>query len=248
MKQINDTSYMKMKEMQKYKDLFDFSSLECRVAIVGMAIIDAIFIICSLCIGVDATVEKCIDVVDNIGIAFIGFLGFTVSALAVLTGAISSKVVKMLQDRDKMRTLERILLSFYLMGLVCALEILAVFVLHILVQLPINSILVINVIFASIVSYLTVFVIFYSVKLIGNCLELFYIVNNMDLLEYKSIDFKARYNNYRIAALEKKLLSDSSVEKVQEYKETIKKLIENDNISEEETKILMKMFNEHFGN
>ena len=102
MKGISDSSYKKLIQMKKYKDLYDFSSLECRVAITVTILLDIIFVICSFYIGKDVVAERCVELLDEIGIALLGFLGFVVSALAILTGTISSKVVKRLQDRDKM--------------------------------------------------------------------------------------------------------------------------------------------------
>ena len=61
------------------------------------------------------------------------------------------------------------------------------------------------------------------------------------------MDFKSKYNNYRIAVLEKEMLKDSSVEKIREYKNSIENLIKSDDISNEEKTILLKMVKEHFG-
>lgn len=246
MKAISDSSYKKLFEMKKYKDLYDFTSLECRVAIVMMVVFDIVFCICSSYIGADVVVGKCVELLDDIGIELIGFLGFVVSALAILTGAISSKVVKRLQDRKKMDALERIMLSFYLMGLVGAFVIIVALILHFLIAIPVKSIFIIDIVLVSLLSYLFVFIIFYAVKLIGNCLELFYIVNRMLLIEESNIDYKAKYNNYRIAALEKIQLSSTSAERVEEYRRTIQELIENDANSIEEQQIYMKMHKEQF--
>ena len=125
MKKINDTSFQKIFTLKKYRDLYDFSSLECRVALISSILLDITFIICACYIGLDNTVGKCIEVLDNIGISLIGFLGFIVTGLAILTGAISSKVVKRFQDGNKMVALERILLSFYLIGIISAFLVIA---------------------------------------------------------------------------------------------------------------------------
>lgn len=100
MKSINDTSYKKILTMKKYKDLYDFSSLECRIAFLIMIVLDIIFIMCSYNIGLDTTINECVKILDNIGFSLIGFLGFIVTGLAILTGAISSKIIKRLQDRN----------------------------------------------------------------------------------------------------------------------------------------------------
>ena len=247
MKKVKDSSYKKLFELEKYKDLYDFSSLECRIAVIGMILLDIVFAVCSCSVGVDETVIKAVSLLDDIGIALIGYIGFTVSALAILTGAISSKVVNIIKTRNKMVVLERILLSFYLMGMVCAAVVLVALSLHFIVEIPVASIFIINLIGISILSYLIIFILFYSVKLIGNCLELFYIVNSYELLDEEKTDYKAIYNNYRITAIEKVNLSNTSIEKVNEYKEVVKQLIETDNRSEEEIKVLLEMHKSQFG-
>ena len=244
MKKVKDSSYKKLFELEKYKDLYDFSSLECRIAVIGMILLDIVFAVCSFSVGVDETVIKAVSLLDDIGIALIGYIGFTVSALAILTGAISSKVVNIIKTRNKMVVLERILLSFYLMGIVV---VLVALILHFIVEIPVASIFMINLIGISILSYLIIFILFYSVKLIGNCLELFYIVNGYELLDEEKTDYKAIYNNYRITAIEKVNLSNTSIEKVNEYKEVVKQLIETDNRSEEEIKVLLEMHKSQFG-
>ena len=248
MKKINDTSFQKIFTLKKYRDLYDFSSLECRFAFISALLVDIIFIICACYIGLDKTVGKFIEMLDNIGFSLIGFLGFIVTGLAILTGAISSKVVKRFQDGNKTVALERILLSFYLIGIISAFLVIAAFILHFVVIIPIHSIWFINLILLSLLSYFVIFTIFYAVKLIGNCLELFYIINSMQISENIPIDYKARYNNYRITALEKVELSATSISQVQNYKQTVKELIENDDISLEERQILLKMHKEHFRN
>lgn len=248
MKKINDTSFRKIFTLKKYQDLYDFSSLECWAALITTGFLDAIFIVCAYHIGLDNTVGKFVEMLDNIGISLIGFLGFIVTGLAILTGAISSKVVKRFQDGNKMAALERILLSFYLIGIISAFLVIATFILHFVVIIPIQSIWAIDIILLSLLSYLMIFTIFYAVKLIGNCLELFYIINSMQLTDDHPIDYKARYNNYRITALEKVELSVTSLRQVQNYKQTVKELIENDDISLEDRQILLRMHKEHFRN
>ncbi len=182
------------------------------------------------------------------GMTLIGFLGFIVTGLAILTGAISSKVVKHLQDRNKMLPLEKILLSFYLLGLVTAFEILFIIFLHFINLLPFPSIKIIDIIILSLLTYFTVFIIFYAVKLIGNCLELFYILNNMQIIEDNPINLKTKYNQYRILALEKLVLSGTSLDTIKEYEETIVNIILSDNdIPEREKNMYINMVQKQFG-
>lgn len=250
MKKISDSSFRKIIELRKYKDLYDFSSIECRAALLIMMVLDIIFLISVKLLDPESIVSDYISYLDNIGMALIGFLGFIVTGLAILTGAISSTIVKKLQDRNKIQALERILLSFYLLGLISACIIIFTFIFHFLKILPIKTIWKLDVVLLSIMSYFTVFSIFYAVKLIGNCLELFYIVSNMQIIDDKKrnniTDLKSKYNNYRITALEKIILGNSTKEKFIEYANVIRELIESDAISNEEQEIYLEMYKKQF--
>lgn len=243
---MKDTSFTKLFKYKKYRDIYDFHSIECVVSFISVIIANIIFYIFEKYLGIDIFVNEAISFIDNIGIALIGFLGFIVTGLAILTGAISSKVVKHLQNRDKMQPLEKILLSFYLLGIVSAFEILNILFLHFICLLPFPSIKIIDIILLSILTYMTVFIIFYAVKLIGNCLELFYILNNMQIIEENSIDLKTKYNQYKMIALEKIVLSKTSLDTVYDYKETILELIYNDNTSNHEKQLYRNMVQKQF--
>lgn len=243
---MKDTSFIKLFKYKKYKDLYDIHSIEFIVSVISVISINVIFYITEKYIGLDGFVNEGISFIDNIGIALIGLLGFIVTGLAILTGAISSKVVQHLQNKSKMQALEEILLSFYLLGLVSAFEILFILFLHFISLIPIPSIKIIDIIIVSLLTYSTVFIIFYAVKLIGNCLELFYIINNMQIVLDNSFDLKIKYNNYRLIALEKIVLSKTSLDTINDYKNTILELIGNDNIPEQEKKIYQDMVKKQF--
>lgn len=162
------------------------------------------------------------SIITGIGFAMIGFLGFVVTGLAILTGAISSKIVKRLQVRKKLDALERILLSFYLLESVCAM---------------------------AIYSYFTFFSIFYAVKLIGNCLELFILINEMEIVESergRSDNLERRYYEYRVMALEKLNLSKVSANELTEYKEIISQLIKGDDTDKQTKTYYFYMLNKQF--
>lgn len=244
---MKDTSFNKLFKYKKYQDLFDFHSIECIISIFSVIIINIVFYVSEKYSSLDIFVNNGISFIDNIGISLIGFLGFIVTGLAILTGAISSKVVKHLQSRDKMLPLEKILLSFYLLGLVSAFEIIIIIFLHFISLLPFPSIKVIDIIILSFLTYFTVFIIFYAVKLIGNCLELFYILNNMQIVEDDSNDIKTKYNQYRILALEKLVLRGTSLNTIKEYENSIIEIImEETNISDQEKNIYLSMVKKQF--
>ena len=252
MKKIEDSSFNKIKKYRKYKDIYDFSSVECRVAIWAMIILDAIYVYSTRINEIDINVlfTDYMSYLDTIGLAFIGFLGFIVTGLAILTGAISSAVVKKFQDNGKLMNLERILLSFYLLGLISGFIIILAFIFHFLNNVFFIASWLTGLFLLSLISYFIVFSIFYAVKLIGNCLELFFIVSDMQITEdiKNNISFnpKYEYDRYRIIALEKIILSKGTTEDITMYAQNLKNMVESDTISEQAKDAILFYHNDHF--
>lgn len=234
-------------EENKYEDLFDFSSLECRTAAGASICLSLGALLASFFIGSNELANHFCDDIFNLSIAIIGLLGVIVSALALLVGLISSKVVSVLKSHKKEKNIERILLSFYLLGLTCAVYIFFSISLKLIIWLPINATVIGNTIIALGLSYFFVFIILYTVKLIGNCLELFTIINELTCDKEQEVDYKEKYNSYRINALEKQLLSQGTMEQLNDYKRTINEQIENDTCAETDKDILRKYSRTHFG-
>lgn len=63
-----------------------------------------------------------------------------------------------------MDALERILLSFYLVGLISAFIIADAFILHFIAAIPVKSIFIINLVLMTILSYLIIFTFFLCCK------------------------------------------------------------------------------------
>lgn len=92
-------------------------------------------------------------------------------------------------------------------------------------------------------SYFVIFILFYSVKLIGNCLEIFFVVNEVEQNPNKNNDLDQLYNSYRLMALEKVCLERMDTVALKEYHSLIKEQIES-NSNEKES--LNKRFEDHF--
>lgn len=59
----------------------------------------------------------------------------------------------------------------------------------------------------------------------------------MQIIEDDSIDLKTRYNQYRIMELEKLILTETSLDTINEYKNTILKIILSETAISEQKKI-----------
>lgn len=242
---VNDSSFKKVCRYKKYKDCYDKNSLECVCAFWG-ALISVAFLYIFI---KNSDIEQINDILStltkDIAISLIGFLGFTVAGLAILTGVISQKVIQKVSLQQKVDRLEKILLSFYLLGIVNAIVIVILFWMYIMVSSDLPLILSIIFILGFITSYFIIFILFYAVKLIGNCLEIFFIVNSTDVEEKgNEINLKDVYNSYRITALEYVCLSKLKKEDLETYKRIIGEQIHENNQFVEQ---LDKMLNEHFG-
>lgn len=79
-------------------------------------------------------------------------------------------------------------------------------------------------------------------------MELFYILNSMQLIDDDATDLKNNYNNYRILALEKLGLSNTSLDTIENYRQIIIELINMDNISDQEKRIYLDFVEKQFDN
>lgn len=241
---IRDLSVKKVLTYKKYQDLVDMKSLECKCSLMGSIVV----CICSMFVLKSSPIETINNMftalTKDVAVALIGFLGFTVTGLAILTGVISQKIVQKISDVNKKSVLERILLSFYFLGLVTACTIIGLIVLYIisLSNYQYNIKIVLACVFTF--AYLVIFDVFYAVKLIGNCLEIFFIVNEIDEKQVvNKSEIKQQYNALRITALERVCLTHMDIDGYNEYKNTIKEQIE---LSDTNRIQLMNLFHEHF--
>lgn len=104
---IKDTSFEKIKKYRKIGDCFDRSSLECNIAFYGAFLFCVILYVMIKNSEISSINNMFVTITKDISIALIGFLGFTVSGLAILTGVISQKVVQKISKVNKRERLEK---------------------------------------------------------------------------------------------------------------------------------------------
>lgn len=239
---IKDTSFEKIKKYRKISDCFDRSSLECNVAFYGAFLFSLILYIVIENSGINSINNMFTTITKDVSIALIGFLGFTVSGLAILTGVISQKVVQKISQVNKRERLEKILLSFYLLGIVTAFTILGLLFTYIFSSSDLYYNIRVVLILTFIFTYLVIFILFYSVKLIGNCLEIFFIVNSDEEVA-EANKLKQIYNTYRLTALESVCLKHIGLDGVNEYKRIVKEEVDSNTVYKND---LLEMYREHF--
>lgn len=248
MKKINDESFNKIFKLKKFKDLIAWDTVEVRVALFAAIVITVFSFFIMHINGKDEFIIFGAEIIKDISIALIGFLGFVVTGLAILTGSISSKVVKFFKDNDVYDNVESILISFYFLGLVTGGMI--VFIIMVYWLSKINSIgycgIVLFVTF--IISYGVIYIIFYSIGLIGNCISIFEIISEVEnRIDAEKSNYKKIYDSYRIIALEFLILTGNNDNRVNVYEKKMEELILKDpRTSTIQKNDLLKMKNNHF--
>lgn len=246
---ISDENFRDIFRLQKIQELWDWSALEVRAALIGTILIGTI---CATMIMYNGSREFIIlaaDVAKDIGMAMIGFLGFVVTGLAILTGSISSKVVKFFKEKDVQEELNSILSSFYFLSLLIGTLILIVFCEYFVakIQIPVSIIVTVFCIIMTI--YLFIYIVFYAIGLTGNCISVFGIVTDVEnQVENQEDISKKIYDSYRIIALESFILKSSDQSTISDYEEKIDELIQKDSrISEYQKNKIIEIKNRHFG-
>lgn len=180
---FRDSSFSRMLELKKYKSLYDVSSLEVISAILATLIFLILFPIVSNCGEKIIVLERLVDFYDSIGMAMIGFLGVIIAGLAISIALISNKVFNYIKENNHLNAIESLLYGFYLLGFITAVQIMIMFILHVvsMMDMPITrTIFFIDEAIGAILVYLFIFSMFYTVKLIGVGLQLFEILNEME--------------------------------------------------------------------
>jgi signal transduction histidine kinase len=243
---MKDSSFEKIKKYKKYKDIFDLQSLEFRCSLITSLIIAAIMWNISKFMTDENINSLLIVFTKDIAIAFICFLGFSVSALAILTGVISKKDIDKMSKADVMEQLDKILLSFYWLGLVIGSAIVINFILYIFSMSTLERNQYVFTVVSFFMCYIDTYIVFYAIKLIGNCLEVFFIVNSITEEAKKGTTqriAKEIYDGYRITALESVCLKHLGQDGLIEYNRIVRDQVNDSTDYAEELK---QMYESHF--
>lgn len=186
-----DNSLKDIITLKKYKDIYDIKSIEVIIALVISIVMIFILLFNVNKSNISKIMDDLINILDALAVGLIGLLGFVIAGLALITSTLSNKLFKFIEANGKSDSLKRILLSFYLLGIILAFVIIASIIIHIWVYIIGGSDKGLFLLITFLFSYMIIFSILYSVKLVGNCYELFLIINNLnDAIESESDNFK----------------------------------------------------------
>lgn len=183
MKKFKDSSVEKIIQLKKYECLYEWTSLEVRVSLICTVFFAVLFpMTCEFGKNINS-LKSIVSLYDNIGIAFIGYLGVIMAGLAMLISLISNKLYYYLKNKNAIQQLENLLYGYYMLVLLAAIQIVCSFIIHCicLLNIPITlMIFAVDWLVALVLFYLLIFTIFYTVKQIGVGLQLFDILNTLE--------------------------------------------------------------------
>jgi hypothetical protein len=168
-------------ETKKLRELY--CSKEAGVSLILSIVITALLLI--IFIGSELEffnpsqqqVDNVLELVRGIIIAIVsglfGLAGFSISALALLTGTIGNEVISKINDKGKIDSLMSVIFNFYfsgfLTGVTIILGLISFLISHI--QLPFNPIAFILI--SLLLSYMAIFSVIYAIMLLGTCIRIF---------------------------------------------------------------------------
>lgn len=248
---INDSSFKELMHYKKYKDLYDKNSIEGVVSKYGAVLFTLIICILINKVDIEDTNTIIRSLTKDIAISLIGLLGFVVTGLAILTSAISNKLMNILYQKGKVEHIKKILLSFYLLSISIGICIVLNLLLYVISFFYIDINIYLFILVTLVCSYLLIFIIFYSIALVGNCVQIFTIIN-MPIIEKDDLskEEKAIFESLRITTIEKILLlidDLDSKQRLEMYRTTMIELIDGKFQDEIKRARIKKYLYEHIG-
>lgn len=189
------------KKSFKRNPIFDFKKFEVYASILASIIITFILYFLYKCNGIENIVSLLQSALFNIAIALLGVLGFIIGGLAIVSGTVNSKIAHEMNRKDKFDSLLSVLFSFYYIGGVIGVLILIFFISYFVVSLELKFILGLYLILGFVLSYGLFFCIFYSVSLLGTCINIFVICYNYSNSERDDLNLDNYFKDVRIDAL-----------------------------------------------
>lgn len=245
---------------KKYEELSDFENWEVRIATLLSIITSLIMFMLIKELKIEEINNLLRSLTKDFAIAFIGFLGVVISGLAIFLATLNSKFIKFISNNGKIKKIENILLSFYLLAIVVVGIIIANLLLYIVTFFDCNLNYIITIILTLLISYNFYFILLYSIALIGNSIDIFFIVSkfdNIDTTKNKVEDNidnqkkdKKLYDDIRLTVIESVLFSEKykTEEKLKLYLENFYKYIDIATKDEIQRRRIKKMLDDKFRN
>lgn len=179
------TSYISLlKSSKKWEELIWETESKASFVITGISTV-AFYLGFGTQLGTDVN-NLMRDISLNLAMTLIGLLGFLISGLAIFTGTITNKLIKDIDSDNKGADIISIFYSFYFIGGIDVVEIIIFVIIYFLSFVQKPFCVPITYIVFIITTYLFVFILLYSVSLLGTCIRVFLVSYKYHLEDSKN--------------------------------------------------------------
>lgn len=214
---------------KKYKDYYNFSSWECKAAVSITGIIFLLLI--NSKVDIYSNFEQYKLVIQNIVIyvaaGLLAMIGVILTAIAFILGILDKKFRDAINMSSKVDVVKSIMLSFEFLVLNLGICSIYLFVVYFFTEVKIYIRMWIFYLVLFISIYYILFLIFYTIALISNTIEIYFIKDLYEQAELKEKTIYDRANEIRIDYLIKTIGVCSSEDLIRDLQD----IIESMNIS-----------------
>lgn len=115
---IKDSTFTLLCQKKKIKGLFNIRTIEVTISLIVSLIITIILFNLLKAVNIKDINELIRSLSKDLAVAMIGLIGFVISGLAILTSAVSNRVMNIIKSRsNKIDKLITIFVSFYFEGI-----------------------------------------------------------------------------------------------------------------------------------
>jgi hypothetical protein len=254
----------KIAMFRKYKDFYSFEELECKIAIILAIAIIIIGNYIDLFENFSIFRLALQNISINIAGGLLAMLGVILTGIALMLGLLDKKFRDSIKGAVPGDPVKEIMMSFEFITINIGLASIIFFFIHfsLFIQFNIPKTNIYKYIFYGIsflIIYYFIFIVFYTIALIANSIELFFIKGIYEDAEIKEKSIYEQANEIRIDYLMKKIIegSNNSIfvrspkkNTINSYKDIIRELdnIVNDTegIDIEKKRLIKKYFREYY--
>ena len=167
-----------MREEKELEPIINYKEFEVYFSIICSLILTTVIFL-FVKTNIDSNMNYIVTTTQNMLLytiaGLIGMIGFIVSGLAIVSGTTSSKVIGIMIEKRKFNYLLTVLFSFFYIGLIIGILIVLSITLYFIMGINVNFSFSIYIIIVFLMAYGVFFTLFYTVSLLGTCINIFII-------------------------------------------------------------------------
>lgn len=184
--------FSRLLKYKKFNELFDPSNLETIISIILIFLIIIIFERLNIYENILQYIEALKNIAIYIAAALIGLLGVILAGISIIISSLNNNNMRKIEEINGEGTIESILCSFEFLAFIVGIQIITFFMLYLYLyttNMKITKMLFY--ILVIIIAYVFIFSIFYTVSLVGNCIQFFFIskiYDDIDIMEKRTVE------------------------------------------------------------